>query len=461
MNSLDDAYQQSLDYLYSFVDYSLTHNLRFSPEKFDLARMHDLMARLDNPHQQYPVIHVAGTKGKGSTAAMIAAVLQSAGYRVGFYTSPHLEDFNERIQVNGESISRADLVDLVAQLRPHAAAVERITTFELTTALGFLYFARARVDVAVVEVGLGGRLDATNVVTPLVSVITSLSYDHMAVLGNTLAQIAAEKAGIIKPGRPVVLAPQKEEARLVVERIAAERAAPLTQVGRDVLFAPWTHSLEGQSLLIWSAEEQSLVDDFIESGGRSNWQPVRLTIPLLGHHQVENAATAYTALRTANAAGLPISEAAVQQGLRQTNWPGRFEVLRRDPPLVIDSAHNRDSALKLRLAVDDYFPGKRVVLLFGASEDKDIPGMFAELMPRVWQVIATQSIHPRAMPPEQLVALAHQFGVRARVVLPLEAALTEALQLAGSEALVLATGSIFVAAAVRSAWQAMKPGADQ
>lgn len=453
MNSLDDAYQQSLDYLYSFVDYSLTHNLRFSPEKFDLARMHDLMARLGNPHQKYPVIHVAGTKGKGSTAAMTAAALQAAGYRVGFYTSPHLEDFNERIQVNGQPISRADLVMLVDQLRPHAAAIERITTFELTTALGFMYFAHAHVDVAVVEVGLGGRLDATNVVTPLVSVITSLSYDHMAVLGNTLAQIAAEKAGIIKPGRPIVLAPQKEEARLVVEQIASERSAPLTQVGKDLFFAPWSHSLDGQTLLIWSPAEQSLVDEYIESDGHSNWQPIRLTIPLLGHHQIENAATAYTALQAANAAGLSISDAAIQQGLLQTHWPGRFEILRRDPPLVIDSAHNRDSALKLRLAVEDYFPGKPVVLLFGASEDKDIAGMFAELMPRVWQVIATQSVHPRAMPPEQLVALAHQFGVRARVVLPLEAALEQALQTAGPDALVLGTGSIFVAAAIRSAWQ--------
>lgn len=452
MNPEEIAYQQALDYLYSFVDYSLTKQLQYSPEKFDLSRMRALLDRMGHPEREYKVIHVAGTKGKGSTAAMIASGLEAAGHTVGFYTSPHLIDYVERIQVNKTPISRTDLVTLLNELKPLVAEIERLTTFEITTALAFLYFARMKVDVAVVEVGLGGRLDATNVVEPLVSVITSLSYDHMAVLGNTLGQIAFEKAGIIKPGRPVVLSPQREEARLVVEQVAAERGSRLWIAGRDFFFAPRAHTLEQQSLLVWSADEQERVDAFIESEGQSDWKPLELTIPLLGNHQVENAATAYAALQVARSEGLDISEQGLQNGFMQVQWPGRFELLRRNPPVIIDSAHNRDSALKLRLTLEDYLPGIPVILLFGASEDKDVYGMFAELMPRVRRVVATQSVHPRAMEAERLVELAHRFGRPATMVMPVEDALEKALELAGDDAAVVAAGSLFIAAAVRQAW---------
>lgn len=450
---VETAYQQALDYLYSFVDYSLTRAFRYSPEKFDLTRMRDFLDLLNRPYQAYPIIHVAGTKGKGSVAALCASALQAAGYRVGLYTSPHLQDYGERIQVNGQQIPHADLVELVSQMKPHIESVKSLTTFEITTALAFQYFALQNVTAAVVEVGLGGRLDATNVIIPNVSVITSLSYDHTQFLGETLAEIAGEKAGIIKPGVPVVLAPQQDEARLVIERIAAERQARLIQVGRDYLFAQITHAVNGgQSLFVWPVSEQILVDEYIESGGLQEWEPTRLHIPLLGYHQVENAATAYTALQIARANGIPISEAEIRQGFSSVVWPGRFEILQRYPPVVIDSAHNRDSALKLRLALDDYFPGQPVVLVFGASEDKDIEGMFAELMPRVRQVIATRSYHPRAMEPEQLVELAHRYGRPAKVVASVEAALEEAIQIGDGEAMILATGSLFVAAGVRETW---------
>lgn len=449
---IETAYQQALDYLYSFVDYSLTRNLRYSPEKFDLERMRALMERLGNPHQKYPVIHVAGTKGKGSVSALSASALRATGYKVGFYSSPHLVDFTERIQVNGEAISHSELVRLVEALKPHVALIDRLTTFELTTALGFLYFSEQKVDIAVIEVGLGGRLDATNVVTPLVSVITSLSYDHMAVLGNTLSQIAGEKAGIIKEGRPVVLAPQKEEARLVVEQVARERNAPLTQVGRDFLFAALTHTTQQQTMLVWPAQDQPLMDEFSESGGRTVWQPVRLTIPLLGYHQVENAATAYATLQVARASGVRITEEAIFKGFSSVYWPGRFEFLQRTPPVVIDSAHNGDSALKLRLALDDYLPGLPIVLVFGASEDKDIHSMLSELLPRVRFMIATQSEHPRAIEADKLVEIARQFGTKAEAVLPFEKAMERALELADAEAGIVVTGSIFVAAAARDLW---------
>ncbi len=426
-----------------------------APEQFDLGRMVRLLESLGNPQAAYPVIHVAGTKGKGSVSAMSASVLRAAGYRVGLYTSPHLQDYSERMQINGVPISQEDLVQLVDEIKPHVESIPRLTTFEIGTALAFWYFARQSVDAAVIEVGLGGRLDATNVVVPVVSVITSLSYDHAEFLGDTLAAIAAEKAGIIKPGIPVVLAPQKDEARLVVERIARERSSELFQVGRDLLYAPVSHSLDGQTFLLWNSSEQVLVDMVIETGILEEWEPVRLTMPMLGYHQIENAATAYSALQIFRKTALAIPEAAIRQGFARVSWPGRFEILSRKPMVVADSAHNRDSALKLRLTLDDYFPGKPVILLFGASTDKDIKGMFAELMPRVEQVIATASIHPRAADPNSLVDLAHQHGKPARVVEPLEAAIQEAIRLADSNSLVLVTGSIFVAAGAAHAMRTL------
>ena len=234
----EDEYQATLEYLYSFVDYSLSRSFRNSPDKFDLGRMRDLMAALGNPEQKYPSIHIAGTKGKGSVAVFCSFALRADGYRVGLYTSPHLHDYTERIQINGQPISYKELVSLVEQLKPVIESIPQITTFEITTALSLAYFANQKVDVAILEVGLGGRLDATNVVVPAVSVITSLSYDHTYVLGETLPEIAGEKAGIIKPGIPVVLSPQKEEARQVIESIAAERSSPLVFIRYMSWFLP-------------------------------------------------------------------------------------------------------------------------------------------------------------------------------------------------------------------------------
>jgi dihydrofolate synthase/folylpolyglutamate synthase len=452
--NIEPAYQKTLDYLYSFVDYSLSRTFRNAPVNFNLDRLRKFASDLDNPQNDYPIIHVAGTKGKGSVSAMCTSVLRAGGYKVGTYTSPHLHDYAERIQVNGQPIPHEDLVSLVDELKPQIEAVPQLTTFEITTALAFVYFSRMQVDVAVVEVGLGGRLDATNIVMPVVSVITSLSYDHTYLLGNTLAEIAGEKGGIIKPEIPVVLAPQKDEARMVIERISAERSAPLTEVGRDYLFSGEDHSIEGQTMMVWQEDEQNQMDAFIETAWNSEWKPTRLKIPMLGYHQVENAATAYAALQIFRKSALPLSDEAICEGFSQVYWPGRFEVLRRDPPVVVDSAHNRDSAMKLRHTLDDYFPGQPVILVFGASEDKDLYGMFAELMPRIQQVIATKSFHPRAMDPELIVEMAHQFGKTARIIPDVADALEEALRITDKETLVLAAGSLFIAAGVREAWMA-------
>lgn len=448
----DSKYQAALDYLYSFVDYSLTRQLRYSPEKFDLNRMKHFMNLLGNPENTYPVIHIAGTKGKGSTAAMIAAVLQAAGHRVGLYTSPHLHDYTERIQINRMQISHEKLTEFVDELKPVIAEIPELTTFEITTAIGFLYFAREKVDISIVEVGLGGRLDATNVVNPLLSVITSLSYDHMNVLGNSISEIATEKAGIIKQGRPVVLAPQIEIAKDVVEKIAAERNSEVKMVGRDYLFTPGPHSLEGQTVYVWPAKDQSLMNAYIQNGGKTDWNPVILNFPLLGYHQVQNAATAYAALETARMMGVKIQESDIEKGFKEVQWSGRFEILRRDPIVIVDSAHNQDSALKLRIAMDDYLNGKMITLVFGVSEDKDIHGMFEQLLPKVKYFIATKSIHPRAAEPEKLVELAQQYGKPSFVTHGIEEALHLANKMAGKHGAIVIAGSIFVAAAAIETW---------
>ena len=443
----DLAYNQALDYLYSFVDYSLKKSSELAKANFNLDRMRALMVLLGNPEQKYPSLHVAGTKGKGSTSALMAAALKAGGYKTGLYTSPHLQDYVERIQIDGQPIPHAELVELVEQVRPHVAAVPQLTTFEITTAIGLLHFARQKVDAAVIEVGLGGRLDATNVVTPRVSVITSLSYDHMAVLGNTLTLIAGEKAGIIKTGIPVVSSPQKDEALVVLERVAKEHQAPLTLVGREVLFTAGDHSLDGQTLSITTKKKA-------EDGQRkveNNQESVILRIPLLGQHQVVNAATAFTAIQTS---GLNVCTEAIRKGFAEVTWPCRFEIVSREPPVILDSAHNQDSFEKLAQTLEDYYPGRAVLLIFGSSEDKDVNGMLSALRGRLKLILATKATHPRAIEPEKIVETANRLGVRAEAVVPVEAALSRArvLAKAGGE-IVLSAGSMFVTAEVKTAWE--------
>lgn len=444
MSDLETKYNRALDYLYSFVDYSLKHSSELAKAEFNLDRMFALMRELGDPQQKYPIIHVAGTKGKGSVSALCAAGLLAAGYTVGLYTSPHLLDYVERIQINGEPISHQQLVELVEEIKPAVARVPKLTTFEITTALAFLAFARNNVNAAVIEVGLGGRLDATNVVTPNVSVITSLSYDHMAVLGDTLGKIAGEKAGIIKEGVPVVSAPQTREALEVIERVAKEKGCPFILVGKDVMFERVTSSLDGQSLLLSPFHFPSSIAA----------QPLDLTIPLLGTHQIQNAATAYAALK---ASGIPISDEAIQKGFSEVQWRARFEVARRDPPVIFDSAHNQDSFARLSDTLEEHFPGKMVTLIFGASEDKNIPGMFAELMPKIKTLLVTRADHPRALEPEHILRLAAPAGIESEVVSPVEMALARALEISAKDgSIVLSAGSMFVTAEVMRAWQKLE-----
>jgi len=440
MKNIDVAYKEALDYLYSFVDFSLQKTSTYSPDRFKIERMHTLAEAMGDPHLSYPTIHVAGTKGKGSVCALCAAALHEAGYKVGLYTSPHLDDYVERIQINGQFITHAGLVEMIEMLKPYVAAVPDLTTFEITTALAFLYFSMQQVDVAVIEVGLGGRLDATNIVQPVVSAITSISYDHTQLLGNTLAEIAGEKAGIIKPGIPVVSSSQVEEARLVIERIARERGTRLVEVGREICFQEVSHSLQGQTFKVWSS-------------GTDGIAPATLFIPFLGEHQLVNAATAYGILQIFSQRGLAFQPEAIQEGFANAFWPGRFEIIQVAPPVVLDCAHNRDSAMKLRLTLDEYFPGRPVVLVFGASEDKDIEGMLEELMPQVKELIAVRSFHPRAIEPARLVEMAAGYGRQAHCIEDISTALGKAMDLAGEDGLILVTGSIFVVAEARKYWE--------
>ncbi|MEL7642909.1 MAG: Mur ligase family protein, partial [bacterium] len=319
----ESHYQKALDYLYSFVDHSMTRALRYSPEKFNLDRMVNLARICGNPQCAYPTVHIAGTKGKGSTAAMIASCLMAAGYRVGLYTSPHLTEYTERIQVNGVEISKDDLAALVDWIKPYASQVPEITTFELTTMLGFEFFELQHVDIAVIEVGLGGRLDATNIIDPLVSVITSLSLDHINVLGDTLEKIAYEKAGIVKSGRPVVLSPQLENARKVVAQVCYERNARLFQAGSDFTGSIITTSLTHQEILL----KNTAVSGFPKYQKRG----LKVRLPLLGSHQLDNAVTAFGALQIIGEHGIKVNSQQFKQGYSTVHWPGRFEILQESP----------------------------------------------------------------------------------------------------------------------------------
>lgn len=448
MNQLEQSFQDSLDFIYSFVDFSMKRHVDDAHKFFKLDRMKGLMDLLGNPQNQYPCIHVAGTKGKGSVAALCASACQAAGYKVGLYTSPHLEEFTERIQINGAQIDKVSLVRIVEQLRPLTQQIPEVTTFELTTALGFLYFAQNQVDIAVIEVGLGGRLDATNVVNPLVSVITPISYDHTAVLGNTLTEIAYEKGGIIKPGIPVVIAPQHTEAQSELIRIADERKSPTIIVDEAYTYRLLSHSLVFQTVSIKSRQNRQ--DQALSLVSK----PLKVELPLLGYHQVQNSVTALAALDVVAQKGFRFSRQAIRSGFKKVSWPARFEILRQNPPVVIDSAHNGDSMLRLRQAIDEYFPTQKFILIFGASADKELDAMFQQILPRIDQVITTQSTHPRAADAERLAGLIRAYAVPVQAAVPAEEAMRLALETAGTDKGILITGSIFIAAAARSIWNA-------
>jgi len=432
VNQMD--YQAALDYILSFADYE---RMPRSALVFDLRRIEMLLERLDNPHQAARSIHIAGTKGKGSTAAMTSSILTQAGYRTGLYTSPHLLSIRERIQINGEHIPEGEFARLVGVMQPEVEAVNsasslgELTTFELLTALAFLYFREKGVDYQVLEAGLGGRLDATNVIQPEVCVITSISFDHVDVLGESLTQIATEKAGIIKPGSTAVSSPQSPEAMAVLERVCRERGVRLIRVGGDVTWRQKTFTPEGQSFQV--------------VGMKGEYD---LTLPLLGEHQLENAATAVAVAEVLAERGAKILPENIAHGLERVQWPGRLEILRRRPWVIVDGAHNADSARRLVQALEQYFAFERALLIFGASSDKNIAGMVDELISLFEVVIVTRSRHPRAVAPERLVSEFAKRGITPQVAEDAASALEMALAHSRASDLICATGSLFLIAEV-------------
>ncbi len=426
-------YQAALSYILSFTDYEKLPAFLYRADNFDLRRMAELLEGLGNPHLTSPAIHVAGTKGKGSTAAMIASALSAAGYRTGLYTSPHLHTFRERITVDGEMITEEELSALTERLQPEIDVVKRrhdygeITTFEILTALAFAFFMERRVDFQVLEVGLGGRLDATNVVMPRIAVITSISLDHAEVLGDSLAKIAGEKAGIIKPGTLVISAPQSNEVEGVIEEVCRSKGVSLITVGRDVTWRKLKSDLSGQ---------------FFEVKGKAGNH--KLIIPLLGEHQLENAAVAVAALEA-----LDIGVVDIARGLAQVQWPGRLEILRHEPLFLADGAHNADSANRLRETIEKYLHFDRLILILGASSDKDIAGIVGALAPLSSQAIVTRSRHPRALAPNLLLEELEKQGVKGELVESVSSAVERAMEMAGPRDLICATGSLFVAAEAR------------
>ena len=426
----DPNYRATLAWVWSFSARQRSADEIAAQRGLKLERMHALLAGLAHPELRFPSLLVAGTKGKGSTVAMLSACLHAAGYRTGRYTSPHLVNWRERTCIDDQPVSTADVVEMAIAIRE---AVERLpsalgtpTTFEVGTAFAFLHFARRSVDVAVVEVGTGGRFDATNLVDPRVSVITPISYDHTQTLGQTLAAIAWHKAGIMRAGRPVVSAPQLDEARLVIETEARRLGAPLDEVGRD-----WRWSPDGVTIRVESVHP--------------GVAPLNVEVGLLGDHQRDNATTSVAALH-ALAPWFPVSAAAVQTGLKVVEWPGRLQVLSRRPLIVVDGAHNAASADVLRRALDSNFAFDRLILVVGLSEGKDALGVLGSLAARAHRVHLTRSSHERSAAPAALETLVRSAAPRSEVAryASVSAALEAAVAAARPSDMVLVTGSLFV-----------------
>lgn len=441
-------YRESTDRLLSLVDHERVRpSVPRQKRIYDLGRMELLLGCLGNPHLGIPTVHIAGTKGKGSTAAMCDAVLYAAGYRTGFYSSPHLHRFRERIRLNTQPASEDQFAHLVADLWPYQEWVLAnsdlgpVSLFEFMTVMAFHFYQAQQVDFQTIEVGLGGRLDATNVVQPGVCVITSVSLDHTAILGDTLDLIAAEKAGIIKPGARVVVGPQRPAARAVILSVCQQRQASTVMVGQDITWQPGSWDSTGQSFLV-----------------RGRMGEYRLRMPLLGAHQLENAASAVAALESLREQGHSIPGDAFAEGFAQVSWPGRMEVLARRPLVVADGAHNAYSMASLLESLPKYFDYSNLLVIAGFSRDKSIDDMVALLAEGGPTVITTRSRHPRSAPPQELAGLFRDRGLsRVAAIDSVDGAVARAMELAGPKDLILGTGSLFVAAEVREALLGIEP----
>jgi len=446
------ADQAAFDFLFSRVNYERGSSVPYRAREYKLDRMIDLLARLGDPQRELSIVHIAGTKGKGSTAALLSAMLTAAGYRVGLFSSPHLDRIEERLAIDSVPCETKTLVALIDQLRPIVATMDAEarsrgqgeigpTYFELTTALALMHFSTSQVDATILEVGLGGRLDSTNVCTPVCCAITSISFDHMRQLGNTLAAIAGEKAGIIKHQIPVISGVTDEEPRDVIRRIAAERDAPLHELDRD-----------------FRVDYRPGGDEDPNSLGRINFSShhreaslENAELGLLGAHQARNAAVALACVQQLQQQGWNIPDAAILQGLRDARCRARIEVVSRRPTIIVDAAHNVASVEALLAVLDESFASRRRTLIFGTTIEKDARGMLERLLPRFDRVIVTRYLNnPRSVGPEDLANMARQLGAQEVLFCtdPQRAWQAAQNQLT-AEQLVCVTGSFFIAAEMR------------
>ncbi len=459
--------RQVTEFVDSRINFERLPVERYGLQDFQLGRMRELLARLGDPQQSLPAVHIAGTKGKGSTAAMTAAILSAAGHRVGLFTSPHLNSLGERMTIDGRQPTEDQLRDLLDVVPPVVREMDtlgpamRPTFFECITAMAWVHFSRQRVDVVVLEVGLGGRLDATNVCSPLVTVITSISRDHERLLGNTLGQIAAEKAGIIKPRVPVLSGVTQAEPRDVVREAATRNDAPLFELDRDLRWSiaqpPSRSSADSRrqepDVPLPPAIQPSVIE--VETP----WSQRTVRVPLPGRHQARNAVLALSACDLLASSNLSFSNDAVERGWEQLQWPLRIEVLRHRPLVIVDAAHNDDS-IDCLIETLGSLPCHRRRLVFGTSKDKDTAGLLSRLNGHFDEVILTQYIgNPRSVPVDGLREIAAR-----TLTTPHRTAATpfQAWQLASDGAddndLICATGSFFLAAEMRDVILADRDG---
>ena len=444
-------HKAALRFLFGRVDYERLTDVPYLPDHFKLDRMRELLDRLGNPQHRMPIVHIAGTKGKGSTAAMLAAILTAAGIRCGVYSSPHLDRIEERIAVDSQPCTGDELVELIRRIRPVVETMDGgqpengPTYFEISTAMALLHFADRGVGAAVLEVGLGGRLDSTNVCSPKLTIITSIGFDHTRQLGNTLALIAREKAGIVKPGVPLISGVHEDEPREVIRRICRRNNSPLIELGNDFEFdyRP-PKNLQRQATA-------GRLDLRRPHGGGPAYE--NLEPNLLGRHQAANAALAVAATDQLRTAGWHIPQDAVRRGLSETVCPARVEVVSRRPAVVIDTAHNRASIEALVDVLDESFSVERRLLIFAATQEKDLGGMLSCLLGAFDEVVFTKYLrNPRAVEPEHLAEQATKITGHPYTHHPTPTAAWEALSKeATPNDLICITGSFFIAAELRAA----------
>ena len=428
-------YKAALAYIDTFINSERSPDFSRQARFYNLERISRLLAHLGDPHRRLKVVHVAGSKGKGSTAALIASILTHAGYKTGLFTQPHLITPRERCRIDSRLISEAEFAEYVDRIKPSIEAmaelesIGRVSFFEIYTALAFTYFADNAVDFAVVEVGLGGRLDATNVVNPLVSVITPISLEHTAILGDTHEAIAKEKAEIIKPNRPVILAPQLPEAQRVFEAVAADRDAPIDEVGRDIHLKRKDWSINGQTFDLTTS---------------SAFYP-DLFLPLLGEHQAINAATAIACIEHIRKEGYKVPRTSTYGGLKEVRWAGRMQIVGQSPVILLDGAHSPTSAEALCKAIREVFCYRRLILVVGLMRDKDLQAIGQVLCPFAAEIITTQAFdNPRVTPAEEIAQAWSETGENFHVCPNVREAISLAQLIATPSDLICIAGSIYI-----------------